>query len=317
MNLLVLVLSSQLLYYLLIAQTGIVGAFDSHIHDLYPLPVGGVVGAILCAYWKHYGIKVELYFLFGAQVMVSWVYPNYSLGMIFVLGFVVGYTTPLLLFAFREQSRLQLALGLAIAYAVGTVLYTYPYENRGGIAVLLPLISIMSLYFSALGDMQTKNGPSFDVKMIVVMMTWIFADSALFETLSRSDSMDIWSQYTYIIIASHLLGVYWAYRLGKNLMSQSVVIIGLFSASYVSYYLREPIVLAFIYPVAISYYNVLMFRELIHMKSVQAIAIAMVGVGWIATSAANLIALEHHLWLAGIVLVVFTVSYPFYFRRVT
>jgi uncharacterized membrane protein len=100
-------------------------------------------------------------------------------------------------------------------------------------------------------------------------------------------------------------------------MSQRVVIIGLFSASYVSYYLREPIVLAFIYPVAISYYNVLMFRELIHMKSVQAIAIAMVGVGWIATSAANLIALEHHLWLAGIVLVVFTVSYPFYFRRIT
>lgn len=105
MNMLVIVLSSQLLYYLLITQTGVVGAFDSHIHDLYTLPIGGVIGSIVSAYWKHHGIKQELFFMFVAQIILSWFYPDYSLGLLLVLGFIVGYTTPLMLYVFREQSR--------------------------------------------------------------------------------------------------------------------------------------------------------------------------------------------------------------------
>lgn len=316
MNMLVLVLSSQLLYYLLIAQTGVVGAFDSHMHDLYPLPIGGIVGAMLCAYWKHHGIKVELYFLFVAQVMVSWFYPNYSLGMIFVLGFLVGYTTPLLLFTFRTQEYVLLSVGLAIAYAVGTAFYTYPYESRGGIAVVLPLVSIVALYFSTLGDMRTRNDFLLNKHMIAMMMIWIFADSALFETLSRSGVMDIWSQHTLLIIASHLLGVRLAYLYGKPLMRSGWTIFGLFVGSYVAYYTYQPLLLAIVYPIAISYYNVLVFRELTQMKSVRAVAIAMIGVGWIAASAANFIALEHYLWVLGIIGVMFMVSYIYYLRRV-
>ncbi len=317
MNLLVLVLSSQLLYYLLITQTGVVGAFDSHIHDLYPLPIGGIVGAMLCAYWKHHGIKVELYFLFVAQVMVSWFYPNYSLGMIFVLGFVVGYTTPLLLFAFREQGVAKLSIGLAIAYAIGTALYTYPYGSRGSIAVILPFVSIITLYFSTLGDMRARKEPPLRWSMIAMMMLWIFADSALFETLSRSGAMDIWSQHTLLIIVAHLLGVHLAYLYGKPLMRSGWTIFGLFVGSYAAYYTHQPLLLAIVYPIAISYYNVLVFRELIQMKSVRAIAIAMIGVGWIAASAANFIALEHYLWLSGIVGAMFLVGYPYYLRRVS
>jgi hypothetical protein len=314
-NLLFVVLSSQLLYYLLIAQTGVVGAFDSHIHDLYPLPIGGIVGAILCAYWKHHGIKTELYFLFGAQVMVSWFYPNYSLGMIFVLGFIVGYTTPLLLFAFREQGYAKLSLGLAIAYAVGTALYTYPYESRGSIAIVLPVISIAALYFSALGDMRARKEPPLSWTMIAMMMIWIFADSALFETLSRSGVMDIWSQHTLLIIVSHVLGVRLAYLYGKPLMRSGWTIVGLFFGSYAAYYTQQPLLLAVIYPIAISYYNVLVFRELTQMKSVRAISIAMIGVGWVAATTANFIALEHFLWIVPVVLISFVISYPFYLRR--
>ena len=316
MNMLVLVLSSQLLYYLLIAQTGVVGAFDSHMHDLYPLPIGGIVGAILCAHWKHHGIKVELYFLFAAQMMVSWFYPNYSLGMIFVLGFLVGYTTPLLLFTFRTQEYVLLSIGLAIAYVIGTAFYTYPFESRGSIAVVLPLVSIVALYFSALGDMRTRNDSLLNKHMILMMMIWIFADSALFETLSRSGVMDIWSQHTLLIIVSHLLGVRLAYLYGKPLMRSGWTIFGLFVGSYVAYYTYQPLLLSIIYPIAISYYNVLVFRELTQMTSVRAIAISMIGVGWIAASAANFIALEHHLWVLGIVGVMFVMSYIYYLRRV-
>lgn len=147
-------------------------------------------------------------------------------------------------------------------------------------------------------------------------MVWIFADSALFETLSRSGSMDIWGRYTLLIITSHLLGVYLALRYGKTLMRSSVAILGLFTLSYGAYYLHQPIVLAIIYPIAISYYNVLVFRELIQLGNIRRIGIAMVGVGWAAASIADLVVLYHQLWIAVVVLVLFVLAYPFYFRRV-
>jgi len=291
MNMLVIVLSSQLLYYLLIAQTGVVGAFDSHLHDLYTLPIGGVIGSIVSAYWKHAGIKQELLFMFGAQIMISWIYPNYSLGLLLVLGFIVGYTTPLLLFAFHSQSKFKLALGLAISYTIGTVLYSQPCDQRWTIAIVLPAISLVALYFSTLSLKLQEEYEKVNWRIVGIMMVWIFADSALFETLSRSGSMDIWSHFTGLIIFSHLLGVVAALIYGKALMRSSWIILGLFIVSYGVYYAHYPIVLAVIYPVTISYYNVLLFRELTHMKNIRVIGITMVGVGWSASSAANLIAL--------------------------
>lgn len=315
MNLLVIVLSSQLLYYLLIAQTGVVGAFDSHIHDLYPLPIGGVIGSLIAAYWKHHGLKQELYFMFGAQIMISWFYPNYSLGMMLVLGFIVGYTTPLLLHAFKDESKGALAIGLGISYAVGTSLYTYPFIERGWIAITLPLISMIALYFSTIHAHIPNYHSVINKKMVVVMMIWIFVDSALFETLSRSDSMDIWSEYTLLIITAHLAGVWGAYRYGTTFFTQIPIILGLFALSYGAYYLGQNFLLAIVYPIAISYYNVLLFRELTQMGDVRSIAISMIGVGWIGASIANIVALEHQLWIAVAVLVILGIVYPSYFRR--
>lgn len=316
MNLLVAVLSSQLLYYLLIAQTGVVGAFDSHIKDLFTLPIGGVIGGVLSAYWRHHTIKLELYFLFGIQVMLSWFYPNYSLGILLVLGFVIGYSTPLLLYLFGSQSKVHLAVGLAISYTVGTALYTYPFVQRGGIAILLPLISVAALRFAHLPQIPHSRDEGVDWKLVAVMMLWIFTDSALFETLSRSGEMDIWRNYTLLIILSHLAGVFLAYRYGKALMSQTRIIGALFVLSYLLYWLKEPIVLAVVYPIVISYYNVLLFQALIRMGNIRLIALSMIGVGWIAASAANAVALYQQLWIVMAVLGVFGVVYPFYFRRV-
>lgn len=47
--------------------------------------------------------------------------------------------------------------------------------------------------------------------------------------------------------------------------------------------------------VSISYYNVLLFRELTKMRDIRSIGIAMVAVGWGAASAANAVALYHQL----------------------
>lgn len=315
MNLLVVVLSSQLLYYLLIAQTGVVGALHSHIHDLYTLPIGGVIGAVFSAWRSHRFLTIELYVLFGLQAIISYFYPHYSLWMLWILGFVVGYTTPLLLYAFRFQSKLSLALGLAISYAIGTALYSYPFEERGNIAIALPLISMIAMYFSRLqSDIDAEKKP-FRWITLVLMMLWIFADSALFETLSRSGEMDIWGKYPLLIINSHLLGVYLAYRYGTDLMKQSRIILTLFLLSYMFYGLKIPLLLSIVYPVVISYYNVLLFQALIRLADIRRIGLSMVGVGWIATSAANGIAFEHQLWIAIIVLGSFALLYPFYFRR--
>lgn len=317
MNLLVIVLSSQLLYYLLIAQTGVVGVFHSHIHDLYTLPIGGVVGSLVSALWRHHRLKLELCFLFGIQMIISWFYPHYSLGILLALGFVVGYTTPLLLYVFGTQSKLQLAFGLAISYTIGTALYTYPYAQRGEIAVILPLISVAALRFTHLKKVEYKSHSSFPWKLVGVMMLWIFADSALFETLSRSGHMDIWSEYTLVIITSHILGVYLAYRYGDELMGQTPIILGLFGVSYLLYWVKEPLLLAIVYPIVISYYNVLLFHKLIQMRDIRMIALSMLGVGWMAASGANAVALEHQLWIVAVIFGLFALLYPFYFRRVS
>lgn len=304
-----------MLYYLLIAQTGVVGVFDSHIHDLYTLPIGGVIGALLSAYWRHREVRRELYFLFGAQIVISWFYPNYSLGILLALGFVVGYTTPLMLYVFGTQNRLHLAVGLGIAYAVGTAFYTYPFAERDIIAVILPLISVVALRFARLRSVPRPETKRFDWQSVAVMMLWIFADSALFETLSRSGDMDIWRDYTVLIITSHLFGVFLAYRYGHELLSQTRVIWALFAVSYLFYWIKQPVLLSVVYPIVISYYNVLLFQKLIGMKDIRLIALSMIGVGWVAASAANGVALEHQLWIAAVVLGLFALVYPFIIRR--
>jgi beta-carotene 15,15'-dioxygenase len=137
-------------------------------------------------------------------------------------------------------------------------------------------------------------------------------------SLSRSGNMDIWSDYTVVIIVSHLIGVYGAYHFGDELIRQTPFVLGLFVVmSYLLYWLEIPLALAIVYPIVISYYNVLVFHKLMQLRNIRVTALAMIGIGWIATSAANAIALEHQLWIALSVLGLFSLLYPFYFRRIS
>jgi beta-carotene 15,15'-dioxygenase len=121
----------------------------------------------------------------------------------------------------RLSKKRSALFGLAISYAIGTALYTYPFEERGVIAIALPLISMMALHFFDLKRLIQIEYKKFPWRLVAVMMLWIFADSALFETLSRSGNMDIWSDYTVVIIVSHLIGVYGAYHFGDELIRQT------------------------------------------------------------------------------------------------
>lgn len=152
--------------------------------------------------------------------------------------------------------------------------------------------------------------------MIAIMMLWIFADSALFETLSRSQSLDIWSHYTLLIITGHMLGVYLAYRYGRTFLQERWVIWILFMLCYGLYYEGMGLWLAIIYPVTISYYNVLLFHALVEMRDIRLIGIGMVGVGWLATSAANLIALNQQFWIAAAIVTAAMLFLPWSVRRI-
>lgn len=316
MNPLVITLSAQLLYYLLIAQTGVVGAMHSDISELYTLPLGGMAGAAASAFVNHTHLRKELIFLFGVQGALAFFYPDYSLVLLALMGFVIGYSVPLLLFVFGTQGKWTLAIGFALSYTIGTALYGYPFDQRGWIAALLPLLSLGALVLSppVSGEVLFVR-KRVDWEAVGIMMLWIFADSALFETLSRSQEMAIWDHYTLLIIAAHLSGILLALRFPGGMRERFGLMWVLFALSYFLFYFRIPLLLAVVYPVAISYYNILLFRELIDLRNIQTIALSMVGVGWIATSAANAAALEHQFWIASAILVAFGIVYPFRIRR--
>jgi hypothetical protein len=296
-------LSSQLLYYLLIAQTGIVGAFDSHIHDLYTLPIGGIIGGLLAGFTKHKHIKIELCTMFVAQFILAFFYPHYSLMTMLLLGLVVGYTTPLLLFSLGKQQTINLAIGLTISYAIGTLLYTYPFEQRGIIAFVLSSISIISLRFIDISAENNVKQTNIHIGTILLFSLWIFLDSALFETLSRSYDMDIWSHYALVIIAFHTLGIIVAYRLKElNMLSKDNITISLFIVSYLLYWLKMPILLAILYPFTISWYNFILFGYIMRLNNMLYIALSMIVIGWLSTIMANGIVLEGYFWIAYAIL---------------
>ena len=307
MNLLIIVLSSQLLYYLLIVQTGVVGSFGSDIHDLYTLPIGGLIGGIVSSIVGHSSLKKELLALFSLQFVISCFYPHYSLVEIGLLGFVTGYTTPRLLFVFRHQSGIALGVGLGIAYIIGTILYSYPYHSRGFIAIILPIISAFALLFTAIDESKNPSGQTeINWKALWAMSLFIFLDSLLFETLSRSGDMNIWDKYTTVIVIFHLLGIVLAYMLSKRgFFAEIPRVMGLFAISYILYLTKQQFALAVIYPLTISYYNFIVFRKIMKYDDIKPIALTMVFMGWVATTVANGSVLEHQYWLAPL-LVVFT-----------
>ncbi|MDD5359027.1 MAG: hypothetical protein PHI79_02425 [Sulfurovaceae bacterium] len=314
MNLFVLILSAQLLYYLLIAQTGIVGAFNSDIHNLYTLPLGGITGGLLAAFTAHKHIKIQLYIMFFSQFILSFFYPHYSLIEIFILGFVVGYTAPLLFFIFETQERIGLAIGLCLSYVIGTIFYTYPFDQRGIIAFVLSSVSIIALWFldiKSQKDIFTKV----DFKIILILILWIFADSTLFETLSRSNDMDIWSKYTLYIIIFHIIGVIAAYKYPINVVTKNNIILPLFILSYILFAIKIPILLAIIYPFTISYYNFSLFSYIIKLNNIRYIAFSMIAIGWLATSMANAVALEKQLWVAYTILALSSATFLILNRR--
>ena len=285
---LIIFISSELSYYLLIAQTGIVEYFSSNIFAIAPLPIGGIIGSFL-TYFLKISNKNKITFFLVLQLIMSFFYPNLSIIMLFILGISVGALAPLIINELKKATFVDLGLALSISYVIGTLLFNYEVSLRGNIAITLTLITILCSQFLPKVKISKENNQEFS---LFAMVLWIFLDSALFETLSRDITISIWRDgYSFEIALFHVIGVISALTFKISKKQKELFIMFLFALSYLFYFLEESLILSLVYPFVISYYNVAILQTIIK-KDLKVISIYMIFIGWLASGAGLFVALE-------------------------
>ena len=295
---LILFIASELCYYLLIAQTGVVEYFSSNLFLIAPLPIGGVIGSLLVSYIKiDFRNKISLFLTI--QLIMSFLYPNFNMLTLFILGFAVGSLAPLIVNEIKKATLLELGLALSVSYVTGTLLFNYEVEGRGIIAITLTTITLLASRFLPTNEPIKKSNQEFPLLMMVL---WVFLDSALFESLSRDITISIWRDgFTFQIALFHVIGVFCAlyFKIEKN--QKSLFILTLFAASYLFYFLREGFILSIVYPFVISYYNVVILQT-IAKKDFKTITFYMIFIGWMASGAGLFVALSNLILFVPIIL---------------
>lgn len=295
---LILFIASELCYYLLIAQTGVVEYFSSNLFLIAPLPIGGIIGSLLVSYIK-IDFKNKISLFLTIQLIMSCLYPNFNMLTLFILGFAVGSLAPLIINEIKKTTLLELGLALSVSYVTGTLLFNYEVEARGIIAITLTTITLIASRFLPTNEPIKKSNQEFALLMMVL---WVFLDSALFESLSRDITISIWRDgFTFQIALFHIIGVFSAlfFKIEKN--QKSLFILTLFAASYLFYFLREGFILSIVYPFVISYYNVVILQT-IAKKDFKTITFYMIAIGWMASGAGLFVAIANLILFVPIVL---------------
>mgnify|MGYP000535277196 CR=1 FL=1 len=297
---LIFFIACELCYYLLIAQTGVVEYFSSNLFLIAPLPIGGVIGSLLVSYIKiDFRNKISLFLTI--QLIMSFLYPNFNMLTLFILGFAVGSLAPLIVNEIKKATLLELGLALSVSYVTGTLLFNYEIEGRGIIAITLTTITLLASRFLPTNEPIKKSNQEFPLLMMVL---WVFLDSALFESLSRDITISIWRDgFTFQIALFHVIGVFCAlfFKIEKN--QKSLFILTLFAASYLFYFLREGYILSIVYPFVISYYNVVILQT-IAKKDFRIITFYMIFIGWMASGAGLFVALSNLILFVPIILLI-------------
>jgi len=293
---LTLLLGFELSYYLLIVQTGITQHYHSDLIALFPLFIGGILGTIMSGrnWEKATNPMHKIIFALSLQLILSFIYPNFNIITLGILGISVGMMAPLSIFIFKEKQRLELFMALAIAYTIGTYSFSSFADSRGEMAVGFTLIALVSaILLKEYNIEQDKHSQTRSIMMYIPLMLWIFLDSNLFETLSRREGLDIWSHQTYTIIFFHLFGLVAAYFIRTKELNQHLIFAVFFVLSYALSYLEMPIALAMVYPFVISYYNVIVFSALTKEVSLNKLSNIMVFIAWIASGVGLALALSN------------------------
>ncbi len=282
-----LFVASEFCYYLLIAQTGIIEVFHSDVQTFFTLPLGGVLGSVLV--YRSWGWlntdQRKIIFFVGIQALCSFFYPSLNLAILALLGVSLGMSAPLLIKVSKGRMG-EIAIALALTYALATALFTYAPILRGNLAIALSLIAFTCSFFLHRLPPHPVEIASERLSLYAVasMAIWAYLDANLFETLSRSLDIAIWREPTWHIIwVFHLIGMGAAYLLRDFFKEQHAFIIAfLFATSYALYAAREALLLSMVYPFVISYYNFVILKRLSKLGDLRLLGVIMVFTGWIA-----------------------------------
>ena len=273
-------------YYLLILQTGIVDCFHSDISKIWMIPVGGVLGLITMTRVKHHEIFVSIALFF--QTLLMFFYPTFNALMLFSLGVLSGLVAPYLIYQLKSLTQIVIILGLA--YLLSTFAIHILPENRGVLAIFLSMIALFSSYFVV--PIRRKRVKKIRLKSYFWIFIWLILDAVLFEVLSRS-SFGIWGheEFTLLIAIFHMLGLYIGYKL-ITFKYNNLVILTLFSLSYLFFAFNLSYLLAIVYPIVISYYNVVLLK---HFMALSFGELTLVSLSlWISSGMGLTIALISH-----------------------
>ncbi|MDA7818067.1 hypothetical protein N9A28_07740 [Sulfurimonas sp.] len=288
-----LLLGFELSYYLLIVQTGIVSHLNSDISSLIFIFLGGVFGTYFAGQrWIVLSKPIEkIIFALTIQLILSFFYPNYNMATLVLLGVSVGLMAPLSIYIYSEKQLKELLIALAIAYSVGTYYFTSGEDIRFILAVVFSAVALLSSLIIRNYEMSIKSDTHAFIYYAIFIL-WVFLDTNLFETLSRHLCLDIWTNYTLVIILFHLIGLISAYFIQLDDKKVHIFIAILFFSTYLVSYLKLALLVSMLYPFTVSYYNVLIFTALSKEMSLKKLALIMLFVGWIASGLGFLTALS-------------------------
>ena len=294
---LILFIGLELSYYLLIIQTGLMEYFESNLLLIAPLPIGGIIGSLLVHFINMKNENKITLFL-AIQLLISFFYPNLSFVMLFFLGLSAGSLAPLIINELKKAQLIDIGFALGLSYTIGTTLFNYDVANRTWIAILISATVLVTSRFLPEKSQKPQINNEFS---LLIMSIWIFLDSTLFETLSRDAIIPIWRLgMSGEIIFFHLVGIILALSFKASSRHKEIFVLLLFALSYLLYFTHESILLAAIYPIVISYYNVLILQTLLQ-KELKTISTYMVFIAWIASGAGLVIALHHAILLMPII----------------
>ena len=285
----VLLFFSETSYYLLILQTGIVDCFGSNLAKIWMIPVGGVLGILTINRLQARTMVVRIALLL--QTLLMFAYPNFSGVALFVLGVLSGLVAPYLIYQLRSLE--QVVVALALAYVVGTFGMNILPEHRAFLAIVLSVVALFfSLFFTPFFE---KEEQEFELKSYASLFLWLVLDATLFETLSRSSSA-IWGNdsFSFTIASFHLLGLFIGYKLSSYKHNNRLILV-LFALSYLFFMLHFQSLLAMVYPIVISYYNVIILKRFMTLsfERLTLVSLSLCGSAGIGLSIALLI--SHHL----------------------
>jgi len=254
--------AAEFTFYLLILQTGIVEYHHSAMREIWMVPAGGIIG-ILASVFLYKERQWLIPFLLFAQLLLALNYAQANGFELFLLGLISGLTAPILIA--RIDRFWMVVLALALSYTYGTYYFDVPASQRTDIALFLSVVALSASFFS---HMQRVKKHTIYISLYGAgsIFFWLLLDASLFETLSRDPVMHLWGEgtFTWNIILFHIIGLAVAY-LARNWRHHDAMILALFILTYTLYSLGWQWALSLVYPFVISYYNVIILKQLMRL----------------------------------------------------